>query len=58
MGRGVAVKTRQIAPFGEVMLDQPRLVGLKGATNPQTQSTPVFQIRQLVQNRPHDRSQF
>lgn len=47
-------ETREVAALGEVMLNGPRLVGMQGAANPQTQRTPVFQIRGLVQNCRHD----
>ncbi|MNY42279.1 hypothetical protein D3C86_1771520 [compost metagenome] len=52
-GRRVGA-AHQVTSFGEVMLDQARLVRLKGTANPATQPAPVFQVGQIVEDGFHE----
>ncbi|MNQ63930.1 hypothetical protein D3C85_783300 [compost metagenome] len=47
-------RPHQVTSFGEVMLDQARLVRLKGTANPATQPAPVFQVGQIVEDGFHE----
>jgi hypothetical protein len=49
--RGAA---HQVATFGQVMLDQSRLVGVERAANAPAQPTPVFQVGQLMEYGIHE----
>jgi hypothetical protein len=46
--------TAQITAFGQVMLDQARLVRIQCATDLATHPAPAFKVRLLVQGSTHD----